>query len=260
MDRPIDSVAGYGVGLMTDHDIYLLKEGTHTELYCKLGAHPGVVENRAGTHFAVWAPNADRVSVVGDFNGWNPETHDLRARKDGSGVWEGFFAGLGPGDCYKYHVDSRRYNHHVDKGDPFAFCCETPPKTASVIADLEYEWSDREWMERRGRANALDAPMAIYELHLGSWRRVLEEGNRPLTYRELAEQLPGYLREAGFTHVEFMPVMEHPFYGSWGYQITGYFAPTARYGSPQRLHVSDRLPASARHRRDPRLGALAFPR
>ncbi|HUK56579.1 MAG TPA: 1,4-alpha-glucan branching protein GlgB [Nitrospiria bacterium] len=221
------------VGLLTDYDIFLLKEGNHTLLYEKLGAHPITAQGAAGTVFAVWAPNAERVSVVGDFNGWKPQAHPLSVRGDASGIWEGFLPGIGPGALYKYHVSSGNQSFNVNKGDPFAFGWECPPKTSSVVWDLNYDWGDRDWMAKRKRANALAAPLAIYEVHLGSWRRVPEEGNRPLTYRELARPLAAHVKETGFTHVELMPITEHPFYGSWGYQTTGYFAPTRRYGTPQ---------------------------
>jgi 1,4-alpha-glucan branching enzyme len=221
--------------LLTDHDIYLFREGTYVRAYEKLGAHslPRGPEREQGTHFAVWAPNAAAVSVVGDFNGWNPTTHPLTARGDSSGVWEGFVADVRPGALYKYHIVSRHAGYSVDKADPFAFYCETPPRTASVVWDLAYDWGDGQWMGARGRVNAHDAPWSIYELHLGSWRRVPEEHDRRLTYRELAHAVGDYVEEMGFTHVELLPIMEHPFYGSWGYQVTGYFAPTARYGTPQ---------------------------
>lgn len=218
--------------LLTDHDIYLFKEGSHFTLFEKMGAHPISVGGVAGTHFALWAPNAEQVTVVGDFNDWDKASHPLKVREDGSGIWEGFVAGLGGGAIYKYHIVSRHHGYRVDKADPFAFCAQTPPDTASMVWDLDHAWHDSEWMSSRRQANALGAPVSIYELHLGSWRRVPEEENRPLTYRELAAQLPPYLSEMGFTHVEFLPVMEHPFFGSWGYQTTGYFAPTARYGTP----------------------------
>ena len=223
----------YGGSLLTDQDIFLFKQGNHFRLYEKLGSHVMNLDGIEGTHFAVWAPNAERVSVIGDFNGWDRERHPLRAREDESGIWEGFIPGIGNGAPYKYHVVSAKTWYSADKGDPFAFRWETPPGTASVVWDVGYEWYDGAWMERRRRANALDAPHAIYEVHLGSWRRVPEEGNRFLTYREMADFLPDYLREMGFTHVEFLPVMEHPFYGSWGYQTVGYFAPTSRYGTPE---------------------------
>ncbi|MCW4004146.1 MAG: 1,4-alpha-glucan branching protein GlgB [Candidatus Bathyarchaeota archaeon] len=222
----------YGVGPLTEHDIYLFREGTHFALYEKMGAQPMIVDGVAGTHFAVWAPNAARVSVVGDWNGWTPGAHDLKVRWDSSGIWEGFIAGVGKGARYKYFIESREHAHRVAKGDPFAMHWETPPGTASIVWGRDgYAWEDGEWMRDRHARNALDAPMSIYEVHLGSWRR--GEGGRHLTYRELAEALPDHVAEAGFTHVEFLPVMEHPFYGSWGYQTVGYFAPSSRYGTPE---------------------------
>jgi len=222
-----------GISLFTDHDIYLFKEGNHFTLHNKLGAHIMTVEGKHGTLFAVWAPNAEKVSVIGDFNGWDRQSHPLAARWDGSGIWEGFIPDIGHGTVYKYHITSLHNNYEVEKCDPFAFHCETPPKTASVVWDLEYSWNDSEWMVSRHSQNALNAPWSIYEMHPGSWRRVPEEGNRHLTYRELAHSLADYIKEMGFTHIELLPIMEHPFYGSWGYQITGFFAPTSRYGTPQ---------------------------
>jgi 1,4-alpha-glucan branching enzyme len=221
--------------LLTDHDIYLFREGSHVRAYEKLGAHAlsHGPDGDQGTHFAVWAPNAAAVSMVGDFNGWNPATHPLTVRSDSSGIWEAFLPGVRAGSIYKYHIVSRQAGYTVDKADPFAFYCEVPPRTASVVWDLSYEWGDEQWMGARGRTNAQDAPWSIYELHLGSWRRVPEEHNRSMTYRELAHAVGDYAVEMGFTHVELLPVMEHPFYGSWGYQVTGYFAPTSRYGTPQ---------------------------
>jgi 1,4-alpha-glucan branching enzyme len=219
--------------LITDLDIYLSKQGNHVDLHQKLGAHPLTRDGMAGTAFAVWAPNAQQVSVIGDFNAWTPDRHPLRLREDDSGIWEGFIPDVRRGTVYKYHVASRHNGYAAAKADPFAFYAETPPRTASVVWELDYEWHDQEWMARRHRANGLDAPLSIYEMHLGSWRRVPEEGARPLTYREAADQLAEYVAEMGYTHVELMPVMEHPFYGSWGYQVTGYFAPTSRYGTPQ---------------------------
>ena len=224
------------VHALTDHDIYLFKEGTLFRAHEKLGAHVDVspVNGRAiGTHFAVWAPNAERVSVVGDFNGWSPDANPLQVRPDGSGVWEGASTRAGPGALYKYDIVSRHGSHHGEKTDPFAFHTEVPPRTASVVWDLGYEWGDGEWMATRASHNALDRPWSIYEMHLGSWRRGVEDGNRFLTYVELAHALAEYALEMGFTHVELMPVMEHPFYGSWGYQVTGFFAPSARFGTPQ---------------------------
>ena len=222
----------HDVSRLSDDDLFLFNEGSHFALWEKLGAHPGVVEGQAGTSFAVWAPDAEHVSVAGDFNGWNKDTHPLAPRGE-SGIWEGFLPGIGRGALYKYHVRSRFHGYRVDKADPFGFQHETPPKTGSVVWDLEYAWEDAAWMKGRGAASGLDGPMSIYEMHLGSWMRMPEDGNRWLTYRELAPKLAEYAVRMGFTHVEFLPVMEHPFYGSWGYQITGFFAPTSRYGTPQ---------------------------
>lgn len=225
--------AMHNSSIITDHDVYLFKQGSHFKLYDKLGSRPMTVDETQGTYFSVWAPNAKRVSVIGDFNGWNLESHSLNVRWDGSGIWEGFIPGVEKGEIYKYHIISKCNNYRVSKGDPFAYYWETPPKTASRVWNLDYKWGDEEWMKSRYKANALNAPLAIYEVHLGSWRRVPEDGNRSLTYREMALPLADYVKEMGFTHVEFLPIMEHPFYGSWGYQTTGYFAPTSRYGMPQ---------------------------
>ena len=218
-------------GSLSDHDIYLFREGTHTRLYEKLGAHVAEDRGETGVSFAVWAPNAESVSVMGDFNDWERARHPLVRRRDGTGIWEGFIAGVTPGARYKYHIASRYRGYRVDKGDPFAFLWEAPPLTASRVWTLDYEWGDGDWMAARRGRNALQAPLSIYEMHAGSWRR--RDGSAFLTYRELAAELPGYLADLGFTHVEFLPLTEHPFYGSWGYQTTGYFAPTARYGTPQ---------------------------
>jgi 1,4-alpha-glucan branching enzyme len=223
----------HNVSRITEYDIFLFKEGNHSSLYDKMGAHVIDVNGKEGVYFAVWAPNAEAVSVIGDFNGWYPDTHFLKSREDGSGVWEGFIPGMEQGALYKYHINSKFRNYRADKGDPYASYCQVSPKTASIAWDLSYEWSDREWMSDRNKKNALDSPMSIYEVHLGSWRRVPEEGNGFLSYREIAPSLAEYVKEMGFTHVEFMPVMEHPFYDSWGYQCTGFFAPTSRYGTPQ---------------------------
>jgi 1,4-alpha-glucan branching enzyme len=228
--------------LLTEYDIYLFREGRHCRLYEKLGSHLIDLDGLKGTHFAVWAPNCAQVSVIGDFNRWNPEAHSLHLRDSASGVWEGFIPGVDRGSLYKYHLESRVNGHTVDKGDPFACYWETAPKTASVVWNLDYGWEDNEWMSNRAKKNSLDAPIAIYEVHPGSWRRVPEEENRWLSYGELAVQLPQYLSWLGFTHVELLPVMEHPFYGSWGYQTTGFFAPTSRYGTPQgMMHLVDSL-------------------
>jgi 1,4-alpha-glucan branching enzyme len=225
------STGGSRVTLIGDDDLHYFNEGTHTRLYEKLGAHLVTAGQTKGTYFAVWAPNAAYVSVIGDFNAWHPESHPLHARGR-SGIWEGFMADVGEGALYKYHVVSRYHNYRVDKADPYGFAHEVPPHTASIVTDLGYLWGDRIWMEERARRNLLETPVAIYEMHLGSWMRVPEEGDRPLTYRELAPQLAAYVHSMGFTHVEFLPIMEHPFYASWGYQATGYFAPTRRYGAP----------------------------
>ncbi|MFO8011117.1 MAG: 1,4-alpha-glucan branching protein GlgB [Dehalococcoidia bacterium] len=227
--------------LLTDEDLYLFNQGSHYRLHDKLGAHPVQIDETPGTYFAVWAPNASQVSVIGDFNAWDDSAHHL-ASKGESGIWEGFIPDTGDGTLYKYHIRSRHGDYTVDKADPFAFFCELPPATASIVRDIDYEWGDEQWMRTRTKFNDLKSPMCIYEMHPGSWRRKIEEENRYLTYRELAEELPGYLEEMGFTHVEFMPIMEHPFYGSWGYQITGFFAPTSRYGTPQDfMYLVDRL-------------------
>jgi 1,4-alpha-glucan branching enzyme len=223
----------YDVSLFTGHDIYLFREGNHFSLFDRLGSRPMSVGDVSGVYFAVWAPNAKRVSVVGDFNSWDRSAHPLKVREDESGIWEGFVPGMRKGDVYKYHILSARNDYRVDKGDPYAFFWEHPPRTASIVWDLGYEWNDRRWMDERHRFNSLNAPYSIYEVHLGSWRRVPEEDNRFLNYRELAHSLADYVKDMGFTHVELLPVMEHPFYGSWGYQTVGYFAPSSRYGSPQ---------------------------
>ncbi len=218
--------------LLTEDDLYLFNEGSHFRLYEKLGAHPVIIDGQGKTCFAVWAPNAKEVFLTGDFNGWNKSSHPLQP-KGQSGIWEGIFPGIGHGALYKYHIVSHYHDYQVDKTDPFAFYHEIPPRTASIVWNLDYKWADEAWLKERHRRNALDAPIAIYEVHLGSWRRVPEQDNRPLTYREIAPLLAEYVQQMGFTHVEFLPVMEHPFYGSWGYQTTGYFAPTSRYGTPQ---------------------------
>ncbi|HEX9187442.1 MAG TPA: 1,4-alpha-glucan branching protein GlgB [Vicinamibacteria bacterium] len=217
-----------------EQDLHLFNEGTHTRLYRKLGAHLTAVEGRPGVTFAVWAPNAESVSVMGDFNGWAKGRHPLR-RVGASGIWQGFVAGLGPGAVYKYHVRSRLNGFVVDKADPVGFRQETPPRTGSVVWGLDYSWGDAEWMRTRAERNSVGKPLSIYEVHAGSWRRVAGEGNRSLGYRELAGPLAEYVQDVGFTHVELLPLMEHPFYGSWGYQTTGYFAPTSRFGPPQDL-------------------------
>jgi 1,4-alpha-glucan branching enzyme len=220
--------------LLTENDLYLFNEGSHFQLYDKLGAHLVNRDGASGTYFAVWAPNAERVSVIGDFNGWDKASHKLHP-KGQSGIWERFFPGIGKGTLFKYHIASHHHGYRVDKADPFSIFNEIPPKTASIVWDLDYQWGDHEWMRSRGQRNGLDKPMATYEMHVGSWRRVPNEGNRSLSYREMAPQLADYLQNAGYTHVEFLPIMDHPFFGSWGYQITGYFAPSGNYGTPQDL-------------------------
>jgi 1,4-alpha-glucan branching enzyme len=215
--------------LLTKDDLYLFNEGTHNKLYEKLGAHPRSVGGVAGTNFAVWAPNAERVSVIGDFNGWDDGQHPL-SPVGSSGIWEGFIPGTRQGARYKYRIWSRHHGYRVDKADPFGFMHETPPATASVVWDPAHEWGDGEWLAQRQAHNALGAPMSIYEVHLGSWRR---PNGTAMSYRDVAAPLADYVLQLGFTHIELLPVMEHPFYGSWGYQTTGYFAPTSRFGTPQ---------------------------
>jgi 1,4-alpha-glucan branching enzyme len=214
---------------LTENDIYLFREGTHGRLHAKLGCR---LLDPAGAHFAVWAPNAAAVSVIGDWNGWNAHLDVLLPRADNSGIWEGIVPGVQHGHAYKYRITSRVGDYSVEKADPFSVYCELPPATASRAWRLDYQWRDTEWMKSRAARNALDAPMSTYELHVGSWRR---KNGQFLNYRELAHELGDYLNELGFTHVELMPITEHPFYGSWGYQTTGYFAPTSRYGTPQDL-------------------------
>jgi 1,4-alpha-glucan branching enzyme len=227
MPRP-HSLSERSQPVLSDFDTYLFRQGTHQRLYERLGAH----REGDGMRFAVWAPNAKSVAVVGDFNGWDGSKHPLQRRHDDAGIWEGAIAGAHVGHRYKYRIASALSNYQADKADPFAFATETPPLTASVIADLGYTWRDSEWMGRRARANAPAAPISVYEVHLGSWRRDPAAPGRLLGYSEIAPVLADYVASQGFTHVELMPVTEHPFYGSWGYQTTSYFAPTARYGSP----------------------------
>jgi 1,4-alpha-glucan branching enzyme len=222
----------HDVTLLTDEDLFLFNEGTHSRLHERLGAHPMEVDGVAGTYFAVWAPNAEAVSVIGDANRWDPQADPLRPRAN-SGIWEAFVPGVGQGAVYKFHVVARGGGYRVDKGDPFAAWWEVPPRTGSIVWDPAYEWHDDEWLRRRSAANALDAPGSTYEAHLGSWMR--DDEGRMFGYRELGERLAAHLKALNFTHVELLPIMEHPFYGSWGYQTTGYFAPTSRYGTPQDL-------------------------
>jgi 1,4-alpha-glucan branching enzyme len=212
---------------LSGHDLYLFREGTHSRLYEKLGAH--VVAD--AVEFAVWAPNAASVAVIGDFNGWDPRRHPMSPSD--AGIWQLRVPGARQGSVYKYHVVSRHAGYSVDKSDPYAFRCETPPGTGSVAWDLAYEWHDDEWMRSRKKHNAMDAPWSVYEVHLGSWMRSPDNPAEVLGFRSLAPLLAQYARKLGFTHVELLPIMEHPFYGSWGYQTTGYFAPSSRYGTPQ---------------------------
>jgi 1,4-alpha-glucan branching enzyme len=222
--------------LFTDFDIDLFKAGKHFRLYEKLGAHLIEVDGVKGVYFAVWAPSARTVSVVGDFNYWIQGEHPLQVRWDSSGIWEGFIPGIEQGATYKYKIQSNNDGIITEKADPFAFYCEKPPHTASVIWDLDYKWKDKNWMQTRKEHNDLDKPYSVYEVHLGSWKRHGEE-NRFLTYLEYSEDLVKYVKETGFTHVEFMPVMEYPYDPSWGYQLVGYFAPTSRFGNPQDFMV-----------------------
>jgi 1,4-alpha-glucan branching enzyme len=226
-------------------DIYLFKGGKHFRLYEKFGSHITTVDGIQGTYFAVWAPSAKQVAVIGDFNYWTGEEHMLNVRWDSSGIWEGFIPHVGKGNIYKYKIYSNNSDIITEKGDPYARRCEHPPKTASVVWDSNYSWNDSSWMKKRKKHNALDAPYSVYEVHLGSWKRNVEE-NRFLSYTELADELVNYVKEMNFTHVELMPIMEFPYDPSWGYQITGYFAPTSRFGYPEefkllvdKLHQND---------------------
>lgn len=229
MSQPVEVFS-----LLTAFDISLFSAGRHYKLYEKFGSHVVEHQDKLGVYFAVWAPFASQVSVIGNFNGWNPHTHVLYVRWDGSGIWEGFIPNIGIGEVYKYHIQSMN-GERLEKADPFALISELPPKTASIVGTTWYEWQDSNWIAQRAQFNGLDKPMSVYEMHLGSWQRDPSDPDRLLNYREIADRLVPYLVETGFTHVEFLPVMEHPFYPSWGYQITGYFAATSRYGSPQDL-------------------------
>ena len=222
----------YVHSLFSEFDIDLFKAGKHFRLYEKLGSHPMTLEGEKGTYFAVWAPSAKSVSVVGDFNYWLEGDHKLNVRWDGSGIWEGFIPGVMPGAIYKYKIQSNHNDVKTEKADPFARRAEHPPKTASVVYAADYKWKDKKWMSSRAKYNALDTPFSVYEVHLGSWRKTGEE-NRSLSYTELADELVAYVKKMEFTHVEFMPIMEYPYDPSWGYQLTGYFAPTSRFGYPE---------------------------
>jgi 1,4-alpha-glucan branching enzyme len=217
---------------LSDYDLYLMGEGRHYREYEKLGAHLTEMDGVAGVSFGVWAPNARRVSLVGDWNGWDGRAHPMRLHP-GNGIWEIFIPGLGEGTLYKFEILPSGGGPPVLKADPYAFAFELPPRTASVVTDLAYAWGDEAWMADRGKKHALDAPLAIYEVHLGSWMRPVGQGDRFLTYRELADRLAVYVKAMGYTHVELLPITEHPYYPSWGYQTLGYYAPTCRYGRPQ---------------------------
>ncbi len=221
--------------LFTDFDIDLFKSGKHYRLYEKLGSHLVEVDGVKGTYFAVWAPSAKAISVVGNFNSWNASEHQLNVRWDSSGIWEGFIPEVGKGEVYKYKIQSHNNDVWTEKADPFAKYCEHPPKTASIVWTADHKWKDKEWMGYRKDKNGLDRPYSVYEVHLGSWKK--NAGNGFMTYKELAKDLVSYVKEMGYTHIEFMPIMEYPYDPSWGYQLTGYFAPTSRFGSPEEFKM-----------------------
>lgn len=237
--QPVNAVES--ISRFTDFDIHLFRQGKHFKLYEKLGSHVMEVNGVVGTYFAVWAPNATYISVVGNFNGWNHGNHSLAPRWDSSGIWEGWIPNVGVGEVYKYYIISQN-GQHLEKSDPFALWCEVAPRTASIVWDTWYEWGDSEWLKARKDKNKLNAPISVYEVHLGSWRRDPSDPERHITYKEIAESLVPYVKEMGFTHVELMPVMEHPYAPSWGYQITGYFSCSSRMGTPQELmYLIDQL-------------------
>ncbi|MFP4368369.1 MAG: 1,4-alpha-glucan branching protein GlgB [Candidatus Kapaibacterium sp.] len=242
----IGDVIYEGLEHISDFDIYLFREGKHFSMHDKLGSHLMEHKGREGTFFAVWAPNARSVAVMGDFNGWAKDKHYLSARSDESGIWQGFIPGVKKGNIYKYFIISNNQDYSVEKADPYSKFNQKPPDTASIVWDVQYEWNDRGWLDKRKDLNSLDGPMSVYEVHLESWRRIPEEDNRSLYYKELAIQLVDYVKEMGYTHVEFLPVTDYPFSGSWGYQVLGYFAPTSRFGSPEEfMYLIDTL-----HRND----------
>ncbi len=227
--------------LFSEFDINLFKAGKHFRLYEKFGSHVLTLDGVKGTYFAVWAPSAKAVSVIGDFNYWQEGTHALHVRWDKSGIWEGFIPHVGKGAIYKYKIQNTDTNISTEKADPYARRCEHPPKTASEVWEDNYTWKDTRWMKKRQKTNSLEAPFSVYEVHLGSWKRQVEE-NRFLSYTELAEELVRYVKKMHFTHVELMPVMEFPYDPSWGYQLTGYFAPTSRFGYPDEFkYLVDKL-------------------
>lgn len=223
----------YDFSLFTDKDTYHYKEGSHFDLYHKLGSHHVKHNGKEGVYFSLWAPHAKYLAVVGDFNDWDRGAHPMYYRQDGTGIWECFIEGVPEGSVYKYWLESHFHGYAEEKSDPHAFYWEQPPRSATRTWKLDYEWSDQVWMECRGAHNTIHSPISVYEVHLASWRRVPEDGNRSLNYRELADQLAPYVKDLGYTHVELLPITEHPFFGSWGYQCLGYFAPTARLGTPQ---------------------------
>lgn len=220
------------ISLLTDFDIHLFKAGKHYKLYEKLGAHIVKNGNAEGTYFAVWAPNARVVSVIGNFNNWNSHKHKLNPRWDESGIWEGYFPDIKHGEAYKYAIHSNT-GELLEKADPFASFAEVAPKTASIVWEPKFEWKDQDWEKERKSKSGKPQPYSVYEVHMGSWRRRFDDGGRSLSYPEMANELVQYVKDLGFTHIELLPVMEHPFFGSWGYQLTGYFAPTSRHGSPE---------------------------
>jgi 1,4-alpha-glucan branching enzyme len=227
-----DIIEVENLSLLTDFDIHLFKSGKHFRLYEKLGAHVTNFSGKEGTFFAVWAPNATEVSVIGNFNGWQRGSHRLNPRWDESGIWEGFFPEIKHGEIYKYGIQSNT-GEYLEKADPFAFFSEVAPKTASIVWTPRYDWKDDEWVNRRKNSAGKPQPYSVYEVHIGSWKKKHEEGGHSLSYPEMAHEMVQYVKDLGFTHVEFLPVMEHPFFGSWGYQCTGYYAPSSRYGSPE---------------------------
>ena len=227
--------------IFSDDDLYLFGQGKEYRIYEKMGAHPRTFNGVRGVNFAVWAPNAQSISVIGDFNNWNRSAHPMHRRHNDLGVWECFIAGLGTGTLYKYAIYSRYNNYTVDKADPYGFAMELRPQTASIVVDIhQHKWQDDSWMQERPQRQQLSSPIAIYEVHLGSWRHVPErhqadavEEDRFMTYRELAHALAPYVKDMGFTHIELLPITEYPYDGSWGYQATGYYAPTSRFGTPE---------------------------
>jgi len=223
--------------LFSDFDLELLSAGYHNQMYDKMGAHPIVKDGIDGVYFSVYAPAAREVSVVGDFKHWNGYEHQLYVQWNGSGIWEGFIEGLTVNQLYKFQIKSSHDEKIREKADPYSRKCEVPPKSASVIAINDYQWKDAKWMKNRHKKNSLNAPMSIYECHIGSWKKK-NGGAYSLSYSELAKDLVEYVKDMGYTHVEFMPVMEHPYYPSWGYLCTSYFAPSARYGEPERERIS----------------------